>query len=363
MRVNINNNKVKILRPAYIYDISKFNSISDGFEIDNDFYIKGNEYKGFSISTNDDINEVLKSNMADNLESKAIFVDKLCKIPTFDLTQNGIVRKRDWFNADICVVPEANFDTLYNAVVLFNGVDYIISNVKRAHYAYWDKAINSILENIHFDKPIDLIESLLADNAPYLEGYKVVYEGTITLANKANIDLLMYYDKYHHTVSEQEYLKYISKNKENITLDIIEQIEKVCEDGSLNDVSMFLTMMTTYNTDHYIYEIMQMIMKHRWKIKESKVQLKVAFITFLSKYGLTFQYIEHSQECKIINGVWAFMSEKQKEDFINRKIDVVKDRVKYSFSGVFESFTPFNNYEFKVEVTSNEANFSFTRES
>ena len=193
MRVNINNNKVKVLNQVYIYDISKFNSISDGFEIYNAFYIQGNEYKGFSISTNDDINEVLKSNRADNLESKAIFVDKSCKIPTFDLTQNGIVRKRDWFNADICVVPTANFDTLYNAVVLFNGVDYIISNVKRIHYSFWDQNLKSMLEHIHFESPIDLIENLLADNAPYLDGYKVVYEGTITLANKTNIDLLMHY--------------------------------------------------------------------------------------------------------------------------------------------------------------------------
>ena len=136
MKVNINNNRIRVLESVYISDISKYNTISDGFKIDNRFYIKGNKYLGFSILTNDDINEVLKSNKADNLESKAIFVDKLCKIPTFDLTQNKIIRKRDWLNADICVVPKANFDTLYNAVVLFNGIDYIISNITKLDYPY-----------------------------------------------------------------------------------------------------------------------------------------------------------------------------------------------------------------------------------
>lgn len=363
MRVNINNNRIRVLESVYINDISKYNTISDAFKVCDRFSFRGYLYKGFSISTNDDINEVLRSNRTDNLESKAIFVDKLCKIPTFDLTQNNIVRKRDWLNADICVVPKANFDTLYNAVVLFNGIDYIISNITILSYAYWNVPLAKHFEHIHFNKPIDLIESLLADDAPYLEGYKVVYEGTITLADKNNIHFLMDYDKYHNTISEQEYLKYISSNKEDITLDVIEQIDKVCQGGSFNDVSMFLTMMTTYNTDPYIYEITKMLIKYRYIIKESKVQLKVAFITFLGKYGITFRDIEYNQECRIINGIWHLMSEKQKEGFMNNKIEIAKKRVKDSFQSVFESFTPFNNYEFKIEVTSNEANFSFTRES
>lgn len=158
-------------------------------------------------------------------------------------------------------------------------------------------------------------------------------------------------------------MKYISKNKEDITLDVISQIDKVCEDGSFNDISMFLTMMTTYNVDPYIYEVMQILIKHRCVIKDSKVQLKVAFITFLSKYGLTFKDIEYKRECAIINGIWHLMSKEQKEDFINHKMDILKDGIKYAFNRAFESFVPFNNYKFNVEVTSDEANFSFTRES
>ena len=94
MKVNINNNRIRTLETVYIGDISRYNTISDAFEVCNRFSFKGYLYKGFSISTNDDINEVLRSNITDNLESKTIFVDKLCKIPTFDLTQNNIVRKR-----------------------------------------------------------------------------------------------------------------------------------------------------------------------------------------------------------------------------------------------------------------------------
>ena len=131
-----------------------------------------------------------------------MFVDKLCKIPTFDLTQNKIVRKRCFNDADICVAPKASFNTLYDAVILFNGTDYVISYITELYYASWIQPLDRLLSNIHFNKPIDLIESLLEDNAPYLQGYNIIYEGVITLADKSNIDFLMNYDKYHHTVSE-----------------------------------------------------------------------------------------------------------------------------------------------------------------
>lgn len=127
---------------------------------------------------------------------------------------------------------------------------------------------------------------------------------------------------------------------------------------------MYLLMMTTYNTDAHVYEIMQLLCKYYYIIDTlSAVKNKIAFVTFLSKYGLTFKDIYYHKECNIINNIWHLMSEKQKDDFINKKISCVKSSIKGSFEMTFQDFRPFDNYEFKIEVTSDEANFSFTRES
>lgn len=256
-------------------------------------YSKFATIKGFFIGSNKDIKNHLLENITDNYDTKNVFIDKFCNIPTHDLQEKGITRKRSYESADICVVPNPDFKRLITydsrSVIFHNKStnEFIITISIDTAYR-WNAVICDKFSKMFKTNKSDFIAAMY--NYGIISRDFEVVENVLEITNNKDEFFINNYKNYKNCVFEKDYLNYLNGDKEVLTNDLLTSIKDMMLSNDNDVVNMSLQLLYSFNPRplaYSLYSIMhESFSRYRFSITDQPFYKSSKFDKFLSLMSL-----------------------------------------------------------------------------
>lgn len=240
----------------------------------------------------DIIEEHIKNNLSEITDTKNIFTAPICNIPTIDLQNNGITRKRNFDSADLCVIPKRNFCSSKKEMCLLKNKDGYALLADKGFRGYINKQ-DKLEELKKYNKESTIEFFYQLQELGFLLDYEVVYFGDIILSSStAETKFLETFDKYHHIVYQDDYLRYINNKKEALSLESFEEMKPYISSNDRDVSHMYLQMLSGYDISNILYEVICFLHKEAYYLRDVPFFKSDKFEAFINSYNLKIQDIK-----------------------------------------------------------------------
>lgn len=317
MIIDIKNNKVSFVNPCprYLWD----GDMKEICYLENRYWIGSNPYftyncnaKAIACFGTDVIEEHIENNLSEITDTKNIFTAPICNIPTIDLQNNGITRKRDFDSADLCVIPKRNFCASKQEVCLLKNKDGYALLADKGFRGYIHKQ-DKLEELKKYNKESTIEFFYQLQELGFLLDYEIEYFGDIILSSSdAETKFLETYDKYHHIVYQDDYLQYINNKKETLSLESFEEMKPYISSNDRDVSHMYLQMLSGYDISNILYEVVCFLYEHSYILRYVPFFRSGKFQAFLNSYNLKIQDITNGSIERCIEKFWDLLNDDQK---------------------------------------------------
>jgi hypothetical protein len=165
----------------------------------------------------------------------------------------------------------------------------------------------------------------------FLLDYEIAYFGDIILSSSdAETKFLETFDKYHHIVYQDDYLRYINNKKEALSLESFEEMKPYILSNDIDVSHMYLQMLYGYDISNILYDVIRFLHKESYNLKYVPFFKSGKFQAFLNSYNLKIQDITNGSIERCIEKIWDLIDEEHKhsitEFYVNREIESAKHR-------------------------------------
>ena len=165
----------------------------------------------------------------------------------------------------------------------------------------------------------------------FLLDYEIAYFGDIILSSSAaETKFLETFDKYHHIVYQDDYLRYINNKKEALSLESFEEMKPYISSNDRDVSHMYLQMLSGYDISNILYEVICFLHQNAYYLRDVPFFKSDKFEAFINSYNLKIQDIKKYDIERCIEKIWNLIDERQKhsitEFYVNKEIELTKSR-------------------------------------
>lgn len=344
MYIDFNKNTVYILTLKHVTLIPDNPSPSDFISIEK--LIPNNKARcgtiwrsdGIYLGTNDDIKRELSKFCHNDLDYKNVYTFKFCNVPTFDLQSKGITRKRYIDSAELVVFPNPSYGKLdyygCNSKVLYNQINNEFLIVRPNSYFYSHKH-NDVFKAFFQSSKINIFVDKLFDLGIITYDYSILNSEQILLINDGAIFNNL--DKIKNAVFEDEYIKYISNDKDNLTYEVINQVKVMLDSNDMDNINLGLQLLYSFDPSPKAYSISKILRsslnRYQHTIANTQFYKSTKFDKWLSLMGLKKGDLK--QDLTLLrNKLFHMCDEEDKEIIVSEAFEIINDKLIHSFKAM-----------------------------
>ena len=345
MYIDFNKNTVYILTLKHVTLIPDNPSPSDFISIEkltpNNKARCGTIWRSDDIylGTNDDIKRELSKFCHNDLDYKNVYTFKDCNVPTFDLQSKGITRKRSIDSAELVVFPNPSYGKLDyyggNSKVLYNQINDEFLIVHNPHSYYYFHKHNDTFKNFFPNTKINAFIDRLFDLGIITYDYSILDSDQILLINDGAIFNNL--DKIKNAVFEDEYIKYISNDKDPLTYEIIDQVKVMLDSNDMDNINLGLQLLYSFDPASKAYSISKILrsslQRYQYSIANSQFYKSSKFDKWMSLMGLHKSHLK-SDLTVLRNVLFNICDEEDKEIIVSEAFKIINDNLIHSFKAM-----------------------------
>jgi hypothetical protein len=218
---------------------------------------------------------------------------------------------------------------------MYNRINNEFLIIHNPHiYFYYNKhrdAFKSFFPSVKID---DFIDKLF-DLGIITYDYSILDSDQILLINDGSIFNNL--DKIKNAVFEDEYIKYISNDKDPLTYEIIDQVKVMLDSNDMDNINLGLQLLYSFDPAPKAYSISKILrssfQRYQYSIANSQFYKSTKFDKWMSLMGLHKSSLKNDL-IVLRNMLFNICDEEDKEIIVSEAFKIINDNLIHSFKSM-----------------------------